>query len=57
VLRLTLGWSGPDALIQVVEVVEADLAHLGYPMLIGREVLADCRFIYDGRNGTYDLGF
>lgn len=37
--------------------IEADLAHLGFSMLLGRDVLADCRFFYNGKDGTFDLIF
>jgi hypothetical protein len=56
-LRLTLDGDGPSRLVQVVEVVEADLAHLGFSMLLGRDVLADCCFVYDGKGGTFELAF
>jgi hypothetical protein len=56
-MRLTLGHGGPGSLVQVVEVVESDLAHLGFSMLLGRDVLADCRFVYNGKAGTFDLMF
>jgi hypothetical protein len=42
-MRLTLGHGGPDPLVQVVGVVESDFAHLGFSMLLGRDVLADCQ--------------
>jgi hypothetical protein len=56
-LRLTLGGGVAGPLVQVVEVIEADLAHLGFSMLLGRDVLADCRFVYNGKDGTFDLMF
>jgi hypothetical protein len=56
-MRLTIGHGGPDPLVQVVEVVESDLAHLGFAMLLGRDALSDCRFLYNGKDGTVDLMF
>jgi hypothetical protein len=56
-MRLTLGHGSPHPLVQVVDVVESDLAHLGFSMLLGRDVLADCRFFYKGKDGTFDLMF
>lgn len=37
-------------------VVEAELEHLGYKALIGRDVLARCILVYDG-SGFFTLGY
>jgi hypothetical protein len=38
-------------------VAQANLAPLGIDLLIGRDVLALCRFVYDGRAGTFSLEY
>lgn len=38
-------------------VIESHLIHQGIHALIGRDVLKDCLFLYDGRNQTYTLAF
>jgi len=38
-------------------VIESELKHQGILALIGRDVLADCLFIYDGRHGIFSLAF
>ena len=40
-----------------VPVIAAPLKHLGVHALIGRDLLANCLLVYDGRNGTYSLAF
>ena len=35
-----------------LSVLELDLAALGYQALLGRDLLARCRFVYDGPKGT-----
>jgi hypothetical protein len=38
-------------------VLEVPLAALGYEVLIGRDVLARCRFLYDGPAGRFRLAY
>jgi hypothetical protein len=38
-------------------VVELSLSTLGYEVLIGRDVLARCRFLYNGPRGWYRLAY
>src|SRR5438094_411584 len=38
-------------------ILEIDLAYLGYQVLIGRDLLARCRFMYDGKARRFDLEF
>jgi hypothetical protein len=40
-----------------LSVLELSLAPLGYQALIGRDVLARCRFLYDGPNNRFRLGY
>ena len=42
---------------QALPVIEAKLKHQGFQALIGRDVLADCLLVYDGRHGSYTLAF
>jgi hypothetical protein len=37
--------------------LELSLAHLGYQMLIGRDVLARCRFLFDGPRNKFHLAY
>ena len=47
----------PPCRIPTLAVVESDLDHQGFQVLIGRDVLSKCMLIYDGRTGTYTLAF
>jgi hypothetical protein len=38
-------------------VIKASLHHQGIYALVGRDVLANCLLVYDGRAGIYILGF
>ena len=40
-----------------LSIVELDLAALGYQALVGRDVLARCRFLYDGPKNTFQLRY
>jgi hypothetical protein len=40
-----------------LSVLELDLAALGYQALLGRDVLAQCRFVYDGPKGSFQLRY
>lgn len=39
------------------EVTRAELKHQGFEVLIGRDILAEVIFIYDGRNSVFTLCF
>ncbi len=50
--------SEPPCRIQNLSVMESTLfARQGFHVLIGRDVLARCLLIYDGRMGNYTFGF
>jgi hypothetical protein len=52
--------SGDSRLNLVVDgllVAEVPLGALGYEVLIGRDVLAKCRFVYDGPGGRFRLRY
>jgi hypothetical protein len=38
-------------------IAQANVAPLGADMLLGRDLLALCRFVYDGRAGTFALEY
>ncbi len=38
-------------------VQELPISVLGYDVLIGRDLLASCRFVYDGRIGQFELSY
>ena len=38
-------------------VQELPISQLGYDVLIGRDLLASCRFVYDGRTGQFELSY
>jgi hypothetical protein len=40
-----------------VSTAQEDLAPLGIQVLIGRDVLSLCRFVYDGQGGTFELHY
>jgi hypothetical protein len=42
---------------QAVPVLESDLAHQGITALLGRDILKECLFTYDGSAGTFCLAF
>lgn len=41
----------------VLPVIESVLGFQGFDVLIGRDVLAECLFVYDGRSGIFTLAF
>ncbi len=44
-----------DLVVPSRAVLDLPPAGLGYDCLIGRDVLALCRFVYDGRQGNFTL--
>jgi hypothetical protein len=50
------GKSGHHFRVLDVSVLES-LAHLGYQALVGRDVLAKCRLLYDGPKNTFGLKY
>jgi hypothetical protein len=48
----------PDHLAMLnLSVLDLSLSPLGYQALIGRDVLARCRFVYNGRRNTFHLTY
>ena len=41
----------------VLPVIKAVLGFQGFDVLIGRDMLAECLFLYDGRSGSFTLAF
>ena len=39
------------------KVLELSLAPLGYRMLIGRDILSQCHFVYDGARQSFWLNY
>lgn len=56
-VHLTLSHPALSFYISALPVIQSNLHHQGIQALIGRDVLAHCLFIYDGRAGSYVLGF
>jgi hypothetical protein len=46
-----------DLVVSDLLAVELSLRTLGYEVLIGRDVLAVCDFLYSGRRGRFRLGY
>ena len=46
-----------DLIVSDLLVLELDLASLGYQALIGRDILARCRFLYDGPHRQFTLEY
>jgi hypothetical protein len=51
------GRAGDQLVIGDLLVIEVPLANLGYQALLGRDVLARCRFLYDGPGGRFQLSY
>jgi hypothetical protein len=51
------GDSRKNLAVRTLAALELSLAHLGFQVLIGRDVLAACRFVYDGPRNKFRLGF
>jgi hypothetical protein len=49
------GDPGLNLVIGALLMAEVPLAALGYDVLVGRDVLARCRFLYDGPGGRFRL--
>lgn len=43
--------------LQAVSVSESVLSHLGFDALIGRDILKDCLFVYNGHEETFTLAY
>ena len=43
--------------IPALPVIEADLHHHGYDVLIGRDILNSCLLVYEGQDGFFSLAF
>lgn len=56
-IHFTLSHPALSFYISALPVIQSSLHHQGIQALIGRDVLANCLFIYDGRAGLYILGF
>ena len=56
VLHLT-GNPVQHLVLPLLTVAQANLAPLGNEVLIGRDLLALCRFLYDGQAGTFRLDY
>jgi len=46
-----------DLVIPAIDLVEHDFGGSGYQVLIGRDILARCRFLYDGPANTFTLTY
>jgi hypothetical protein len=46
-----------DLIVRDLMVIELNLGQLGYQALIGRDVLAGCRFLYDGPQGRFKVAY
>ena len=51
------GNSKLDLVVPAIGMVEQDLGSLGYQILIGRDILARCQFLYDGPANTFSLTY
>jgi len=51
------GDSRLDLVIGALSLVDVALASLGYEVLIGRDILGRCRFVYDGPGGRFRLRY
>jgi hypothetical protein len=51
------GQASLNLLMRNMLVVEVPLRSLGYQVLVGRDVLALCDFLYSGRAGTFTLTY
>jgi predicted aspartyl protease len=56
-IQLTLVHPKVTYTFHALAVIEAQLASQGIQALLGRDVLAECLFVYDGSNGNYTLAF
>lgn len=51
------GNSRDNLVVRDLSVMELSLASIGYQMLIGRDVLAKCKFFYDGPGSKFVLAY
>lgn len=51
------GSAGQDLVIRSLAVLEIPLAPLGYEIVVGRDVLARCRLLYNGPRGRFRLAY
>lgn len=56
-ISLTLMHPGISYTFKTLAVVESHLVHQGYHALIGRDVLKNCLFVYNGDEETFSLAF
>jgi hypothetical protein len=56
-VSVTLGDPAQPYTLPDLPVIEALLAGRGLQLLLGRDVLAHCLFVYDGRAGRFSLAF
>jgi len=56
-LTVPLGTPGSSFLLGAIQVFESSLNVQGFQALIGRDVLKNCLFVYDGRNSLFSLAF
>lgn len=47
----------PHITLPIVPVVEAHLSFQGIQALLGRDILSNCLFLYDGQSGVFTLAF
>jgi len=46
-----------DLVLPATELVERPFGPTGFQVLIGRDILAQCRFVYDGLAGTFSITY
>lgn len=56
-VSITLFHPGLMMTLPVVAVIESNLSIQGIQALLGRDVLSNCLFVYDGGAGTFALAF
>lgn len=56
-ISLTLVHPNLQLRLGALPVCESVLAHQGFEMLIGRDVLKQCLLVYDGQDDTFTLAF
>lgn len=52
---LVVGEGQPDALVLTLPVIESDLSTRDFQILVGRDVLRSCVFVYDGPTDVFTL--
>lgn len=56
-VSLTIPHPGINRIFNAISVLEAALSHQGLDGLLGRDILANCLFVYNGELGIYTLSF